>query len=82
MGILAAEAFAIFSKTSTDVFNSPCQLIFGSDMILLIKLRVDWEFIHQQKQMQINRDNACENKHRVDYEYKVGDKAILTYQTA
>ena len=31
--------------------------------------------------MQINRYNARENKHRVEYDYKVGNKVILTKQT-
>ena len=31
--------------------------------------------------MQINRDNARENKHRVDYDYKVEDKFMLTNHT-
>ena len=51
-------------------------------MILPIKHRVDWELIAQQKQTQFNRDNARENKHRVYYDYKVGDKFMLTDHTA
>ena len=31
--------------------------------------------------MQINRDNTRENKHIVDYEYKVRDKFMLTNHT-
>ena len=31
--------------------------------------------------MKNNRDNGCENKHRVDFDYKVGDKVMLTYHT-
>ena len=57
-------------------------MIFGRDMILLIKHRVNWELICQQKQMQINIYNTLENKHRVDYDFKVGDKLILTNHTA
>ena len=70
-GILAAAAFAIFSTTSRKKGYGTVQLIFGCDMIIPIKHRVDWELIRQQKQTQINRDNAHENKHRVDYDYKV-----------
>ena len=51
-------------------------------MILLIKHRVDWELIHHRKNTQINKYNACDNKHRVDYEYKVGDKIMLTNHIA
>ena len=32
--------------------------------------------------MQINGDNACENRHRVDYDYKVSDNFMLTKYTA
>ena len=43
---------------------------------------VDWELIRQQKQTKINRDNTQENTHRFDYDYKVGNKVILTKHTA
>ena len=60
----------------------PGQLIFGRDMNILIKHRVDWELISQQKYTQINRDNARKNKHRVDYDYIVGYIVMLTNHTA
>ena len=41
-GILAAAAFAIRSTTSRKKGYIPGQLIFGRDMILPIKHRVDW----------------------------------------
>ena len=80
--ILAAAAFVILSTTNKQKGYSPGQLIFGRDMIPPIKHRVGWELIRQQKQIQINRDNARENKHRVDYNYKVGDKFMLTKHNA
>ena len=80
--ILAAEAFAILSRTSRQKMYSPGQLIFGRDTILPIKHRVDWELIRQKKQTKINRDNTRENKHRVDYDYKVRDNVMLTNHTA
>ena len=76
--ILAAAAFAIFLTNNRKTGYSPGQLIFGRDMIIPIKYRVNWELIRQQKQTQINRNNTQENKHRVDYAYKVGDKVMLT----
>ena len=42
MGILSAAAFVIISTTSRQKGYSPGQLIFGGDMILPIKHRVDW----------------------------------------
>ena len=50
---------------------SPGQLLFGRDMILLIKHEVGWGLIRQRKQTQINKDNICKNKHRVYYDYNV-----------
>ena len=81
-GILAAAAFEICSTTSRKKVYSPVQLITDHDMILPIIYRVDRELICQQKQTQINRDNTQENKHRVDYEYKVRYKVMLTNHTA
>ena len=80
--ILAAAAFLISSTTSMQKFYSLGQLIFGRDMILQIKYMVDWDLIRQQKQTQINIDNALKNKHRVDYDYKVRNKFKLTNHTA
>ena len=79
---MAEAAFAIYSTTNRQKYYSPGRLIFGRDMILPIKHRVDWELIRQRKQMQINRYNTQDNKHRVDYDYKVGDKVMLTNHTA
>ena len=51
-------------------------------MIIPIKYKVDWELIHKQKQMQINKDNIRENNKGVDHNYKVGDKFMLTNNSA
>ena len=56
-------------------------MIFDDYLILPIKHRVDWELIRQRKHTQINIDNARKNKHRVDYDYKVKDKFIITNHT-
>ena len=43
---LAAEAFAILSTTNGFKGYSQVELLFGCDMILLIKHKVDLELIH------------------------------------
>ena len=53
------------------------QLVFGHDMTLPIKHKVDWKLMSQKKQMQINKDNVRKNNKGVDYEYKVRDKVVL-----
>ena len=81
-GILAAAEFVLFSTTNRQKGYSPGQLIFCRYMVISIKNRVDWELICQQKQTQTNKDNTREKKLRTDYDYKVGDKVMLTNQTA
>ena len=51
-------------------------------MILLIKHRVDWELMHQQKQTQLNEDNTRESRHRVEYDFKIVGNVMLTKHTA
>ena len=70
-GILAAAAFVICSTINGIKGYSTSQLVFGHDMILLIKHEVDWEFILQKNKAQINQYNTREHKHRVDQDYKV-----------
>ena len=81
MTILDAAASSIFSPTNTKKVYSPSQFIFGYDIILPIKHMVDWELIIQRKKAQINKYNILENRHGVEYDYKVGDNAMLTKHT-
>ena len=71
---IAATCFAIRSTYHTTLGASPAQLVFQRDMILPIKFKTDWAQIQQRRQQEINRNNARENKKRIDYQYKVGDK--------
>ena len=81
-GILSAESFVIHKTTNRLKGYSIGQLLFGRDMILPIKHKVDWELIRQQKQMQINKDNIHKNNKRVDHDYKVGYKVVLNNHAA
>ena len=51
-------------------------------MIIPIKHKVDWELICQKNQTQINKDNIRKNRNRVDHDYKVRDKVMITNHTA
>ena len=82
LGILYAAAFVILSTTNNLKVYSPGQLIFGRDMIILIKHTADWELIRQRKQAEIIKYSIQENKNQVDHDYKVRDKVILTKHTA
>jgi hypothetical protein len=58
---------------------TPCQLVFGRDMIHNIAFRANWDQIQKRKQKQdiINRSNQKQNKSRIPYEYKIGDQMLL-----
>ena len=73
---------SIRSDAHRDIIVSPGQLIFGRDTILPIKQTVDLESILQRKQTQINKYSFLKNSHRVDHDYELGDKVIITKNTA
>jgi len=56
---------------------TPCQLVFGRDMIHNIAFKENWNQIQKRKQDIINKFNKKENKSRIPYEYKVGDQVLL-----
>jgi hypothetical protein len=70
---------AIKSTLYTTLLASPCQLMFGSDMIHNIAFRTNWDRIQNQKQDIINNSNQKENKDKsqIPFEYKVGDQVLL-----
>ena len=82
MGILATVAFGIISATNALKCYSTGELVFGCDMIIPINHKVDWEWICQWKQTQINKYNIHENRKRVYHDYKVGDKVMLNKNSA
>ena len=47
-------------------------------MLLNIKFLADWETIRLRKQKQVDTSTARENRFRVDHDYAVGDKVLLT----
>ena len=67
MGILAEAAFVIFSTENRLKYYSRGQLVFGRDMIIVIKHKVYWELNRQQKQIQINKYNTRKNNKRFDH---------------
>jgi len=66
-GILSATAFAVRSTYHTTLKKTPGQLVFGRDMFFNIKHIANWEFIRQNKQKMIEKNNKAENAKRVAY---------------
>ncbi len=56
---------------------SPGAAIFGQDMLFDIPFMADWKKIGERKQRLTDLNNAHENKGRIDYDYKVGQKVLL-----
>ena len=51
-------------------------------MVLAIKHTADWELICRKNQAKRNKENIRENIKRVDHDYKVQDKFIITNNAA
>ena len=74
---LSAAAYAVRSTYHTTMQATPGQLVFGRDMVLPIKYKVDWVRLRMMRQQQMTRDNARENKTRIHHEYAPGDQCLL-----
>jgi hypothetical protein len=68
---------AVRSIYHTTLQATPCQLVFGRDMIHNIDFRENWDQIQKQKQDIIKQSNQKENKSQIPYEYMVGDQVLL-----
>ena len=76
--ILASVAWAIRSTHHSTLKASPAQLVFNRDMLLNAKFIADWEMIRLRKQEDVDKNNARENSLRVDHDYHIGDKVLVT----
>jgi hypothetical protein len=74
---LSDAAWAIRSAYHTVLKASPGAAIFGQDMLFDIPFIADWQKIGEHRQRLTDFNNAHENKSRIDYDYKVGQKVLL-----
>ena len=56
---------------------SPGAAVFGRDMLFDIPIIADWRKIGDYRQRQTDLNTIRENKKRIDYDYKVGDKILV-----
>ena len=70
-------AWAIRSSYHTVLKASPGAAIFGRDMLFDIPFIADWKQIGEFRQRITDRSNERENKTRVDFDYKVGEKVLI-----
>ncbi len=73
-------AWAIHSTYHTVLKASPDVAIFGRDMLFDILFIANWNKIGNYRQCQIDLDMARINSKQVDYDYKVGDKVLVTHE--
>jgi hypothetical protein len=74
---LSEAAWAICSTYHTVLKAFPGAAIFGQDMLFDIPFIADWQKFGEHRQWLTDLNNACENKGRIDYDYKVGQKVLL-----
>jgi hypothetical protein len=74
---LSDAAWAVRSTHHTVLKASPGAAIFGQDMLFDILFIDDWKKIGEHRQKLSDLNNVCENKGRIDYDYKVGQKVLL-----
>jgi hypothetical protein len=71
-------AWAICSTYHTVLKASPGAAIFGQDMLFDIPFIANWNKIGDYRQYQTDLSTARKYSKRVDYDYKVSDKGLLT----
>jgi hypothetical protein len=74
---LSDAAWAVCSTYHTVLKASPGTALFGQDMLFDILFIADWQKIGEHRQQLTDLNNARENKGRIDYDYKVGQKVLL-----
>ncbi len=76
---LSGTVWAICSTYHTVLKTSPGTAIFGQDMLFDILFIADWKNIGEHRQQLTDLNTACENKGRIDYDYKGGQKLLVPY---
>jgi hypothetical protein len=75
---LSDAAWAVCSTYYTVLKASPGAAIFGQDMLFDIPFIADWQKIGEHRQQLTDLNTAHENKGRIDYDYRVGQKVLLS----
>lgn len=76
-GILSAAALTVRSTYHATLKKTPGQLVFGRDMIFNTQHIANREYIRQNKQKLIDKDNKAENAKRILHLYEEGDPVLL-----
>jgi hypothetical protein len=66
-----------FSLPTIQCLKPPQVQQYLDDMLFDILFIADWQKIGEHRQQLTDLNNACENKGRIDYDYKVGQKVLV-----
>ncbi len=75
---LSDTAWAICSTYHTVLKASQGAAIFGQDTLFDILFIANWQKIGEHRQQLTDLNNAHENEGRIDYDYKAGQKVMLS----
>ena len=76
--LITNVGWAIRSTHHTVLGASPGAAIYGRDMLFDIPYVADWTKIGKRRQEQVDKDCEKNNRRRIDYDYRVGQKVLLT----
>jgi transposase InsO family protein len=75
--LLSSIAYGIRATVHGTTQFTPAQLVFHKDMILRTQMEVDMEMIRNRRQEAIIHNNKRENKRRIKFDYKAGDRILI-----
>ncbi len=73
-------AWAICSTYHAVLKAFPCAAIFGRNMLFDILFIADWNKIGDYRQRQTDLSTAGKNSKQINYDYKVGNKVLVTQE--
>ena len=76
--LLTNIAWAVRSTYHTVLKTTPGAAIFGRDMLFDLPYLADWNQIGTRRQNSVDQSCAKTNKRRIDFDYSVGQKVLLT----
>jgi len=75
--VLQNVAYGLRATYHSSLTASPCQLVFGRDMIINAIYLANWKDINTRRTTQIHSNNRYENKSRIPHDYSVGDLVYI-----
>lgn len=75
--LLSAAAYGLRATVHGTTLFTPGQLVFSKDMILRTHVEANIELVRQRRQAAIIHNNERENRRRIAYDYKPGDRILI-----